>query len=898
MAAVHPENKIDVGTLLAGKYKVTRELGRGGMAAVYEAEHVDIGKRIAIKVLAAELANSQIVIERFVREARAAASVKSPYIVEVYDSGRLDDGRPFIAMELLEGESLYDRMARVRLIDPPQTVRVIGQVAKGLTKAHAIGIVHRDLKPENIHLVKHEDGDEIAKILDFGLAKFYSPVEADEKTARLTREGAVFGTPAYMSPEQVKGQGNVDQRADLWALGCMAYECLTGRPVWNTDQGVAMTFAAIATAELPTPSRFRPDLPPAFDDWFRKALERDPDRRFQSAKELAEGLAQALDRPPISLFNIGGTPSQIELDAIAALTELDRAPGRMSPTPAPGALLSSSVPGSTPPPAPPARTSEPVDLLRASGLRATDLPLAGPDEDSLSLSLRRRSKAPWIVASVLVLGCLGGGGWFGFKKLHWRWPLGKAAPSAAASTVTTASASDSARSLPPLPEVPKWMAAIEEGQQLLTSGDGEGALRRFKDSADGGGGLVAKSFLDQAKIGVAATGPCKMAALSHPRLGYTGNAGRPAVAATSKGAVVAWTDDHEQPGHEHVYSVLVDSAGRPTSGPRDLTPEADYAMRPELLSVGDRVALLFWDRGGKQPGVKARWLEADGRIGAMTVDVGAAKPGVFSMDRSPDGSGFWVAWHTGPDKDAEDIFLRRLDADLVPQGVEVRATDYEAPKGKVMRASVPTVAVSSANLFVAYTLERDRQSLVQRLRLPASSPELAGAGLPEKPTAKSPHELGDALVVNDDDSATPAAGAAHPPAIKTGGDYPAIACVKDACFLVWHELDKGGARAALVDPERGTVLWRKRFAPKGGHPAVAAPLDGDAEVVFYEGGRVRVASISRDGVGPATTFAKTTGDQPRAWIAPGRARGQWLVSWLDVEGGRTEPFLVRLECRN
>ena len=293
MAAVQPENKIGIGTLLVGKYRVTRELGRGGMAAVYEAENISIGKKLAVKVLAAELANSAIVIERFFREARAAASVKSPYIVEVYDSGRLEDGRPFIAMELLEGESLYDRMARVRLIDPQTTVRIIGQVAKGLMKAHAANIVHRDLKPENIHLCKGEDGEEIAKILDFGLAKFYSPVKTDEKTARLTREGAVFGTPAYMSPEQVKGQGSVDHRADLWALGCMAYECLTGRPVWNTDQGVAMTFAAIAAAQLPVPSRMRPDLPPAFDAWFQQgARARRRTARFQTAKELAEELAQ------------------------------------------------------------------------------------------------------------------------------------------------------------------------------------------------------------------------------------------------------------------------------------------------------------------------------------------------------------------------------------------------------------------------------------------------------------------------------------------------------------------------------------------------------------------------------------------------------------------------------
>ncbi|MGO8995739.1 MAG: serine/threonine-protein kinase [Polyangiaceae bacterium] len=283
MAAIQNESKIPVGAVLLGKYKVTREIGRGGMAAVYEAVHLSLNKRIAIKVLAAELSASTVVIERFFREARAAASVKSPHIVDIYDSGRLDDGRPFIAMELLEGESLYDRMARIRIIDIPTTVRVIAHCAKGLMKAHAAGIVHRDLKPENIFLTHDENGEEISKILDFGLAKFYAPVNSDEKTARLTREGAVFGTPAYMSPEQVKGQGSVDHRADLWALGCMAYECLIGRPVWNTDQGVAMTFAAIAAANIPVPSKQRPDLPAAFDQWFMKALERDPNKRYQTA---------------------------------------------------------------------------------------------------------------------------------------------------------------------------------------------------------------------------------------------------------------------------------------------------------------------------------------------------------------------------------------------------------------------------------------------------------------------------------------------------------------------------------------------------------------------------------------------------------------------------------------
>ncbi len=874
MAAAQPENKIAEDTLLAGKYRVTRELGRGGMAAVYEAEHVDLGKRVAIKVLAAELANSAIVIERFIREARAAASVKSPHIVEVYDSGRLEDGRPFIAMELLVGESLYDRMARVRLMDVQSTVRTIGQVAKGLMKAHAIGIVHRDLKPENIHLCKGEDGEEVAKILDFGLAKFYSPVETDEKTARLTREGAVFGTPAYMSPEQVKGQGNVDYRADLWAIGCMAYECLTGRPVWNTDQGVAMTFAAIAASQLPMPSRLRPDLPPSFDVWFKKALERDPDRRFQSAKELAEELAKALDSPPISLLNVGGTTSSVDLDAAANLRD------SRSSSPPPRSFGLGGADGF-----PPATASEPIDLLKAydPGRSAPALPAA--DLPPPPSHARRRRGAGRFFFGLLVLGGIGVAGWFYYPKVRARfWDLRKPVAIVAPSA-ESASAEASSRPSSTLPELPKWLSTVEEGQGLLTSGDPDGAMRKFKDAAENGGNAVAKSFLDQAKLGAALTGPCKMASISHPRFGYSGNAGRPAVAATSKGAVVAWTDDHEQPGHDHVYSVLVDAAGRPTSGVRDLTPEADGAMRPELLSVGDRVALLFWDKGGRQPGVKARWLDADGRISGMSIDIGALKPGLYwpAMDRSPDGSGFWVAWQGSPDREGDDIFLRRLDAELQPQGVEVRATEYDPFRGKPVKAGVPSVAVTGTNLFLSYTLERDRQFVVERMRLPLSSPDLQSGGLEDKAAAKGRHELGDAVVVNDD---------------KVGGDYPSLGCTKDACFLAWHETDKGGAQAALVDPVHGTILWRKRFAPRGGHPTVAVAPDGQAEVAFYEAGHVRVASISRDGVGPAGTFAKATGDEPRPWIAAGRARGEWLVSWLDIEAGHTEPFLARLECRN
>src|SRR5450432_681623 len=195
------QSQVPVGTVLEGKFRITKEIGRGGMAAVYEAENVDIGKRVAVKILAAELITSRVVRERFIREARAAAAIRSPYICDVYDVGTFED-RPFLVMELLEGESLYDKLSRVRRLDIKPTIVVATQVAKGLVKAHEASIVHRDLKPENIFLTKNEDGDVISKIVDFGLAKFYEPALEGGPAARLTKEGALFGTPAYMSPEQ------------------------------------------------------------------------------------------------------------------------------------------------------------------------------------------------------------------------------------------------------------------------------------------------------------------------------------------------------------------------------------------------------------------------------------------------------------------------------------------------------------------------------------------------------------------------------------------------------------------------------------------------------------------------------------------------------------------------
>jgi serine/threonine protein kinase len=866
-----PEQKIDTkigaGQVLVGKYRVTREIGRGGMAAVYEAEHLTLGKKVAVKVLASELAASTIVIERFFREARAASSIKSANIVDIYDSGRLEDGRPFIAMEMLDGETLYDRMTRIRLIDPQMTVRIITQCAKGLMKAHAVGIVHRDLKPENIFILKAEDGEELVKILDFGLAKFYSPVKTDEKTARLTREGAVFGTPAYMSPEQVKGQGSVDHRADLWALGCMAYECLTGRPVWNTDQGVAMTFASIAAAQLPIPSRMRTDLPTSFDEWFRKALERDPSKRFQTAKELAEALARAFG---------GGHVS------VVSAHDLENG-DTVSMHGPPGGLLGQHLVDDEAPTI--ARMSRPGPVLppaREAGLSAVDLPPTA-SVSGATPPAPRVSALRYVVAGVALAGALGGMGWAWTKVLSPQIyaPIvhSTAVPLAVGSSSSRANGLDATPT--PFTE-PKWAATLGEGQKLFFEGDAAGAQRKLKDAQDQGAPQpLVRAFQEQMATGAAATGACKMVAFSRPRLATGGNAHLPSVAAGTKGTIVSWTDDHEVSGHEHVYGVMLDPTGHPTSRPRDLTPEATDVGAGSLLAAADRVLLLYWDKSGREAGVRVRWIDESGRIGGDSVLVGAGRPGSFwpAIERAPDG--FYVAWQDDRDGNGDELFLRHLGQQAEPLGTEIRATDYiGAPKrGPVVRS--PSLAVSSNALYVTFELDRDaKQHLIQRLRVPLGSPELA-AGL-DKPRGgvRKDRELGDVQVVNED---------------KAPSNAPAMACGSEGCFLAWNG-EGTGAYVALIDAERGRVLWRKMLSAKGSRPTLSSSSSGQVMVAYVEAGRIRLAMLTRDGVGTPSAVAKQTGDQPRPWLTSARP-GEWLLAWQDTEERHSEVYAARVVCK-
>ncbi|MES1184394.1 MAG: protein kinase [Myxococcales bacterium] len=274
--------------LVAGKYRLSNLIGRGGMGSVWEGTHVTLGTHVAVKFIDSEYAESPEARNRFDNEARAAAKLRSKHVVEVYDHGVTDDGRPFIVMEYLRGEPLDKRLDRVQRLPAKETARMLMQVCRALSKAHAAGIVHRDLKPENVFLVwDDEDGADVAKVVDFGIAKF---TDNQLGNSSATRTGSVLGTPYYMSPEQARGLRSVDYRSDLWSVGVIAYRCIIGTLPFE-GEAVGDLLVKLCTAPLPVPSQVAPEVPPGFDAWFAKALTREPEGRFASASELAESLA-------------------------------------------------------------------------------------------------------------------------------------------------------------------------------------------------------------------------------------------------------------------------------------------------------------------------------------------------------------------------------------------------------------------------------------------------------------------------------------------------------------------------------------------------------------------------------------------------------------------------------
>ncbi|MDB4945676.1 MAG: serine/threonine protein kinase [Labilithrix sp.] len=303
-----PEAEVPPSTgLVGGKYQLVKLIGRGGMGSVWEGRHANLGTQVAIKFIEAEYANSAEARSRFDKEAKAAATIQSKHAIQVFDNGVTEDGKPYIVMELLQGEPLDKRIERLGRLTLQDTARILQQVCRGLSKAHERGIIHRDLKPENVFIVhNNDDDDEVAKVLDFGIAKV-AGTPGNPGVTSSTKTGAVLGTPFYMSPEQARGLRNVDHRTDVWSLGVIAFKCITGRLPFD-GESVGDLLVKICTAPVPVPSHIAPGIPVAFDTWFLRALEREPDRRFSNVLELSEHLSYAAGigpRGPVSSQDYG-----------------------------------------------------------------------------------------------------------------------------------------------------------------------------------------------------------------------------------------------------------------------------------------------------------------------------------------------------------------------------------------------------------------------------------------------------------------------------------------------------------------------------------------------------------------------------------------------------------------
>jgi len=308
-----PPLPIPVGSLVAGKYRIERVLGHGGMGVVVAAMHEQLRQRVAIKMLLPEAKTSPNAVSRFLREARAAAAIKGEHVARVLDVGELEGGSPYIVMEYLEGRDLaaiLASLAEPRRLPSEEAVGYVLQACEAIAEAHAAGIVHRDLKPSNLFLSRRPDGTPMVKVLDFGISK---ALLAPAGEGTLTTTSSFVGSPIYAPPEQLVAAHEVDARADIWALGTILYEAMAGRPPYVGDS--VMHVASRIFNEAPTPlGELRPELPGELVVAVMRCLEKKPDARFQDVRGLAEALAPFAPEASISAERVarivlaGGTP--------------------------------------------------------------------------------------------------------------------------------------------------------------------------------------------------------------------------------------------------------------------------------------------------------------------------------------------------------------------------------------------------------------------------------------------------------------------------------------------------------------------------------------------------------------------------------------------------------------
>jgi serine/threonine-protein kinase len=284
-----------IGVTLSGRYLVTRKVGQGGMGAVYEATHTLIGKRVAVKVLLEKYARREAIVQRLEQEARLASSCQNEHIIDITDFGTTEDGRTFVVMEYLEGESLAECLARETRLAEQRILRIVSQAASALAAAHAKGIVHRDIKPENLFLLRRKDQD-FVKVVDFGISKSLRASDEAEEQPRLTQTGMVLGTPLYMSPEQARGDDELDARVDIYALGVIMYEAATGRVPFIGNNYLSV-ISQVLNEEASPPRELRPELSEEFEAIVMRAMDKERTARYASATDLLADVTALLDDP-------------------------------------------------------------------------------------------------------------------------------------------------------------------------------------------------------------------------------------------------------------------------------------------------------------------------------------------------------------------------------------------------------------------------------------------------------------------------------------------------------------------------------------------------------------------------------------------------------------------------
>lgn len=368
--------RIVIGGVLDGRYRVLEIIGQGGMGTVYEAEHLNIGRKVALKVLKPEHAQKKEAIERLRHEARVVSRIGHPNICEVFDIGQFDDGTPYLVMERLRGETLAQCLERTPKLRLDDLADMMTQVLAALEAAHRKGVVHRDMKPDNIFLSERAGG-KVAKILDFGISKANVPEEIPH---HLTRPGMVMGTPYYMAPEQAMGERNLDGRVDIWGVAVALYEALAGQRPF-----VERNYNALLVQILMVPARpileLRPDLPGAFAPVMARALEKRREGRFGSAKEFSEALAPFRPRRVLPTVARGVTRTGVPTlysDESSSFTSSDEEPTQEIEAKARQTIVNDE----------PAGSDDEAPTLEENDLTVVDLP-AFSDPDS-STERRRR----------------------------------------------------------------------------------------------------------------------------------------------------------------------------------------------------------------------------------------------------------------------------------------------------------------------------------------------------------------------------------------------------------------------------------------------------------------------------------------------------------------------------